>query len=124
MVFKQATFINALMTNSSKLIFIKIIHTAIWLFFNVIIFYMLYAVIIGKIDYRLWIGYGLFLLEGITLLAFNYFCPLTVMARKYSKSTSANFDIYLPHWLAKYNKVIYTSILGIIVIIHIYQVIK
>jgi hypothetical protein len=112
------------MQNETKLTIIKIIHTAIWLFFNLVIFYMLYTVIVGKIDYWLWIGYGLFILEGITLLAFKYFCPLTVMARKYSDSPEVNFDIYLPKWLAKYNKLIYSSILGIILIITIYQLMK
>lgn len=109
------------MNHSAKLVSIKIIHTVIWLFFNFVIFYMLYAVLSGKLDFWLWIGYGLFLLEGITLVAFNYFCPLTVIARKYSDSNKANFDIYLPHWLAKYNKLIYTSIIAMIVIIHIYK---
>lgn len=108
----------------SKLIAIKIIHTLVWLFFNGVIFYMLYAVLVNKIDSWLWIGYGLFVLEGITLLLFKFFCPLTVMARKYSASTKANFDIYLPLWLARYNKQVYTSILGIIIIIHIYQVLR
>lgn len=82
---------------------------------------MLYAVIIGKIDLWLWIGYSLFVLEGITLVIFKFFCPLTVMARKYSNSSKANFDIYLPNWLAKYNKLIYTTILAVIIIIHIVQ---
>ncbi len=109
------------MQNETKLTLIKITHTAIWLFFNVVIFYMLYAVIVNKIDYWLWIGYGLFVLEGITLLAFKFFCPLTILARKYSDSTRANFDIYLPHWLAKYNKQIYTGILGVIIVITIYR---
>jgi hypothetical protein len=45
------------------------------------------------------------------------FCPLTVIARKYSDSTKANFDIFLPNWLAKYNKLIYTSIFGVAVLI-------
>ncbi|MHC1775487.1 MAG: hypothetical protein AB9834_08750 [Lentimicrobium sp.] len=112
------------MSNKTKLILIKLVHTLVWLFFNFVIFYMLYAVIINKLDLWLWIGYGLFVLEGIVLLVFNYFCPLTVMARKYSDSTKANFDIYLPHWLAKYNKQIYTSILGIIMLITVYQLIK
>ncbi|HMK04470.1 MAG TPA: hypothetical protein VK489_09770 [Ferruginibacter sp.] len=85
---------------------------------------MLYAVIINKIDIWLWIGYGLFVLEGIILLVFKFFCPLTIIARKYSDSTKANFDIYLPDWLAKYNKSIYTSILGIIIVITIYQLLK
>ncbi len=112
------------MSNKTKLILIKLVHTLVWLFFNFVIFYMLYAVIVNKLDHWLWIGYGLFVLEGITLLIFNYFCPLTVMARKYSDSTKANFDIYLPHWLAKYNKQIYTSILGIIMLITVYQLLK
>jgi hypothetical protein len=112
------------MKSKTKLIIIKTIHTLVWLFFNVVIFYMLYAVIVNKLNIWLWIGYGLFVLEGIALLLFKFFCPLTVMARKYSSSTRANFDIYLPHWLAKYNKLIYTSILGVIIIITIYQLFK
>jgi hypothetical protein len=112
------------MTGETKLIIIKTIHTIVWLFFNFVIFYMLYAVLVNKIDIWLWIGYGLFILEGITLLVFKFFCPLTIIARKYSNSTRANFDIYLPNWLAKYNKPIYTAILGIIIILTIYQLLK
>lgn len=96
----------------------------IWVFFNVVIFYMLYAVLVNKLDIWLWIGYGLFALEGVILLLFKFFCPLTVMARKYSDSTRENFDIYIPNWLAKYNKLIYTSILVIIIIITLYQLFK
>ncbi len=89
--------------------------------FTVVIFYMLYAVIVNKIDHWLWIGYGLFAFEGIILLAFKFFCPLTVLARKYSNSTKANFDIYIPEWLAKYNKLIYTAILGVVMLITVYR---
>lgn len=112
------------MSNETKLRIIKLVHTAIWLFFNIVIFYMLYAVIANKIDSWLWVGYGLFTMEGIILLVFRFFCPLTILARKYSNSSKANFDIYLPHWLAKYNKVIYTSILGVILVITFIQLLK
>lgn len=112
------------MQNETKLTLIKTFHTLIWVFFNVVIFYMLYAVIVNKLDKWLWIGYGLIILEGITLLIFKFFCPLTLIARKYSTSTQDNFDIYLPNWLAKYNKLIYTGILIIIICINIYQVFK
>ena len=112
------------MKSETKLIIIKIIHTLIWIFFNFVIFYMLYAVISNKLDIWLWIGYGLFILEGIVLLVFKFFCPLTIIARKYSNSTKENFDIYLPNWLAKYNKLIYTSILGVIIGITIFQILK
>ncbi len=112
------------MRNETKLTIIKIIHTLVWLFFNVVIFYMLYAVLVNKLDKWLWIGYGLFILEGITLLLFKFFCPLTVLARKYSRSAKENFDIYLPNWLAKYNKLIYTSILIMIMGITIFRLLQ
>lgn len=112
------------MRDKSKLTIIRIVHTAIWIFFNFVIFYMLYAAISNKLDSWVWIGYGLVILEGIILLAFKFFCPLTIIARKYSNSNRDNFDIYLPNWLAKYTKIIYTSIMVIIVIITIYQLLK
>lgn len=108
---------------TDKLLKIKIIHTLIWLFFNVVIFYLLYAVIMDKIDLWIWICIGLVVLEGMVLLSFKMFCPLTVMARKYSDSTKDNFDIFLPNWLAKYNKLIYTTIFGIAIFILIYRLI-
>jgi hypothetical protein len=82
---------------------------------------MLYAVIADKLDKWLWIGYGLIIMEGITLVAFKFFCPLTILARKYSNSTKDNFDIYLPNWLAKYTKLIYSGIVAIILLITIYR---
>jgi len=112
-----------IITESLKLIFIKLTHTIIWIFFNVVIFYLLYAVVVDKIDKWIWIGLGLFLLEGIILIVFKMKCPLTVIARQYSDSTKENFDIYLPNWLAKYNKLIYTSMLLIIVAILIYRLV-
>lgn len=106
---------------ADKLLIIKILHTLVWLFFNVVIFYLLYAVIANKIDYWVWICIGLVILEGIVLVLFKMLCPLTVMARKYSNSTKDNFDIFLPNWLAQYNKIIYTSIFLIAIGILIYR---
>ena len=105
-----------------KLIIVKIIHTLVWLFFNVVLFYMAYAVIINKIDKFIWIGIGLIVLEGIVLLIFNKTCPLTIVARKYSDSTKDNFDIYLPNWLAKWNKLIYTALFLVIICGLIYRI--
>lgn len=110
------------MNDKDRLLSIKLIHTVIWLFFNVVIFYLLYAVIVNKIDLWVWICIGLVLLEGLVLLLFKWFCPLTVIARRYSDSTKDNFDIFLPNWLAKYNKLIYTSIFAIAVIILLFRI--
>lgn len=112
------------MSDNVKLILTKSIHTLIWLFFNVVIFYMLYAVIVNKIDKWVWYGLGFFLLEGLILVIFKNYCPLTLIARKYSDSRKANFDIYIPEWLAENNKLIYTSLLGVIVIILIFRLLN
>ncbi|MFZ1323463.1 MAG: hypothetical protein WAT71_18075 [Ignavibacteria bacterium] len=109
------------MTDYSKLVLTRLIHTVIWLIFNVVIFYLLYAVIVNKIDKWVWYGLGFFLMEGLILIIFKNFCPLTLIARKYSDSTKANFDIYIPEWLAKNNKLIYSGILGIVILILIYR---
>ena len=97
------------MNNTNKLHIIKSIHTLIWVFFNVVLFYMAYAVITNKINKYLWIGIGCIVVEWMVLLYFKWQCPLTILARKYSNSTRENFDIYLPNFLAKYNKPIYIS---------------
>lgn len=104
------------MTNTAKLNIIKLVHTIIWLFFNVVIFYLYYAAITNKIDKWVWICIGLILLEGLVLLLFKKLCPITVIARKYSDSTKDNFDIFLPLWLAKHNKLIYTSLFIIVLV--------
>lgn len=107
-----------------KLTLIKTIHSIVWIFFNVVIFYLLFAVVTGKIDKWVWIGLASFAVEGIVLLIFRNTCPLTIIARRYSKSSKSNFDIFLPEWLAKYNKTIYSSLLGIIILILIYRLVS
>lgn len=108
----------------SKLSSIKIIHTIIWIFFNIVLFYLAYAVIVNKIDKLVWIGVALILLEGVVLLIFSKMCPLTIIARKYSDSTEDNFDIFLPNWLARYNKLIYSTIFIIIVCGIVYRILN
>lgn len=107
--------------NNTKLILIKLLHTVIWFFFNVVIFYLMYAVIADKIDKWVWICISLIAMEGIVLLVFKNLCPVTLIARNYSQSEKANFDIYLPNWLAKYNKLIYSIIVLIAIIILIFR---
>lgn len=112
------------MNNRTKLILIKSIHTIIWIFFNLVLFYMAYQVILNKINSLFYIGIGLIILEFVVLLFFKMMCPLTIMAQKYSNSTTENFDIYLPNWLAKYNKQIYTTFFIIIIIGFIFRILN
>ena len=105
------------MNASYKLFIVKAVHTLVWIFFNVVIFYLLYAVMMDKIDKWVWICLALIVMEGLVLLVFKNICPLTIVARNYSASEKANFDIFLPNWLAKYNKEIYTTIVVVAVVI-------
>ena len=107
------------MTQSGKLLTIKIVHTLIWLFFVFAIFYVLYSGITNRINLYTWIAIGLVVGEGVVLFIFNKFCPLTLLARKYSDSTKDNFDIFLPNWLARHNKLIFTTIylVGVLIVL-------
>ncbi|GAB3742058.1 hypothetical protein [Spirosoma lituiforme] len=98
------------MTTALKLIAIKLIHTAIWVFFVTLIGYILYCGIADNVSQYTWIAAGLIILEGLVLLLFNGRCPLTLIARNYSDSNRDNFDIFLPNWVARYNKPIFTSL--------------
>ena len=104
------------MVARSALVAIKVLHTLIWVVLSAVIFYLLYAVITDRIDRWFWWGLGLVGLEIATLVLFRMSCPLTVVARRYSSSPRANFDIYLPEWLARHNKTIYSVIMGVVLV--------
>lgn len=105
------------MRNDPRLVAIKLLHTGIWVFFNIVILYMLFAALTDRIDGWFWCAVAAVAIEIIVLAVFRLSCPLTLMARRYSGSTRANFDIYLPEWLARYNKTIYSIILVAIALI-------
>lgn len=91
------------------LIAIKILHTAVWLFFVVCIL----AVPIAAGQHRFDVAAvfaGMVLLECLVLAANRCRCPMTDMAARYAPETAPNFDIYLPNWLARYNKQIFGTI--------------
>ncbi|WP_211227035.1 hypothetical protein [Terrimonas ferruginea] len=105
-----------------RLWFIRLLHTIIWIFFNIVIGYMLYAVIANRLDTLLWVCYALVAAEGLILWLCGWQCPLTLLARRYSHSSKDNFDIFLPVWLAKYTKTIYTSLTMVILLLTLYRV--
>ena len=96
--------------DNKKLISIKLIHTIIWFIFASAIMYVCYAGAFDKVNRLVWVCIGAVVFEGIVLLMNKGKCPLTSIAGKYTDNRSANFDIFLPEWLAKYNKILFTSI--------------
>lgn len=85
---------------------VKVLHTVVWAFF---------AGCILAIPAVAWYGtpakalvlIAIVLGEVVVLLANRWRCPLTDVAARYTGDRADNFDIYLPVWLARYNKVIF-----------------
>lgn len=100
---------------------IKGIHTFIWLVFVMIISFVSWSGISGNINLYSWLAVTAVLIEGLVLVISKGRCPLTVLAAKYSNSSKENFDIFLPLWLAKYNKQIFGTVFAcsfILVLLH------
>jgi len=53
---------------------------------------------------------GLVLLECAVLVLNRWRCPLTALAARHTADRAANFDIYLPETLARYNKEIFGTL--------------
>ncbi len=109
------------MNQVNKLLAIKLVHTLIWAFFVAVIGYILYSGITDTVNTYTWIGIALIFGEGLVLLLFRMYCPLTVLARNYSDSQKDNFDIFLPNWLAKHNKLLFTSIFVVGLLLVLYR---
>jgi hypothetical protein len=88
---------------------IKVLHTVIWaLLVGAIVALPFLA---GQNAFR-WaaIFSVVIFVEGVVLLANGWRCPLTDLAAKYTADRSPNFDIYMPNWLARHNKTIFTAL--------------
>jgi hypothetical protein len=102
---------------------IKLLHTSIWIFFNLVLIYLYYAVITNQFGIWFWLGVIAYFIEFVVLLANGWSCPITFWAREYSDSPADNFDIYLPNWFARHNKTIYSVLIVILFLIYMYKMI-
>lgn len=88
---------------------VKILHTAVWALFASCIVAIPLAAASGEL--RLAMGLvAIVAIEVVVLLLNGFKCPLTGVAARYTPDRQDNFDIYLPLWLARYNKVIFGSL--------------
>ena len=94
------------MQDKTKLIAVKLIHTAVWAIFAGSIIAIPLCAFWGRLE----LAWGLIVfvfIEVIVLVANRMRCPLTDVAARYTDAREDNFDIYLPVWLARNNKVIF-----------------
>lgn len=95
-----------MMESDGKLRTIKCLHTLVWALFAGSILAIPAFAYCGRLLIA-WALIGLVLIEVIVLVVNRMKCPLTDVAGRYTKDRRDNFDIYLPLWLARYNKQIF-----------------
>ena len=88
---------------------IKFIHTAIWIVMVTSIIAIPFLGWVEMYPYALVLT-GVVLFEALVLAINGWRCPLTNIAARYTDDRSANFDIYLPPWIARNNKLIFGSL--------------
>lgn len=100
------------MTGTSALRLVKAVHTIAWALFAGCIVLLPWFVWRCRFDVAL-VLIAIVMVE-VAILAVNRMrCPLTAVAARYTDDRQANFDIYLPLWLARYNKEIFGTWFGI-----------
>jgi hypothetical protein len=88
---------------------VKLVHTLAWAIFAGCIVALPVAAYLK--DFQLaGILISAVAVEVVVLAANHFRCPLTDVAARFTSDRSANFDIYLPLWLARYNKEIFGSL--------------
>ena len=92
-----------------RLTAVKVAHTVVWAFFAGCIFAIAVFAWRGDIR-RAAVFIGVVLAEVLVLVLNRWRCPLTPVAARYTEDRRDNFDIYLPEWLARHNKVIFGAL--------------
>lgn len=98
-----------MMSQQASLRAVKVVHTIAWAFF---------AGCILAVPVYAWRGaffaaavlIAIVFVEVFIILFNRWRCPLTDVAARYTDDRQDNFDIYLPLWLARYNKQIFGSL--------------
>jgi len=97
------------------LVAIKTFHTVVWAFFVASIIGIPLSAAAGRFEWAF--GLAAIVFGEVLVLAFNRMrCPLTAVAARHTDDRRPNFDIYLPEWLARYNKEVFGTLylLGIL----------
>jgi len=91
---------------------VRVVHTIAWAALAGCVLAIAPLAWVGH--YRPALGLSLIVLVEIGVLAMNQWrCPLTPIAARYTSDRRPNFDIFLPEWLARYNKEIFGSLYAV-----------
>ena len=88
---------------------VKLLHTIVWAIFVVCIVAIPPLAWFDQFAAVVWLSAAVF--GEVLVLALNgWRCPLTPIAARFTAERRDNFDIYLPEWLARYNKQIFGTL--------------
>jgi hypothetical protein len=88
---------------------VKVVHTVVWAFFASCIVAIPVLTTLGRYPAAAVMG-AVVMLEVLVLVLNRFRCPLTDVAARYTDERADNFDIYLPLWLARHNKLIFGTL--------------
>jgi len=94
---------------------IRLGHTIVWVFFVACIL----AIPVFTARFQLGLAAlftGIVACEVGVLVLNRMQCPLTGAAKRYTNDRRANFDIFLPEWLARNNKAIFGTLYALAVL--------
>ena len=91
---------------------IKLLHTAIWAALAGSILALPAAAFTRRFHWALVLT-AFVVCECAVLAASRGRCPLTNWAARFTEDRAANFDIYLPDWLARNNKAIFGTLFAV-----------
>lgn len=95
--------------SSGALVAVKVAHTVAWAFFVACILAIPVFSWRGQHPAAAWSA-AIVLIDVAALLLNGWRCPLTSLAARYTDDRHDNFDIYLPLWLARHNKLIFGTL--------------
>ena|SRR5690242_3707815 len=88
---------------------VKIVHTLVWALLAGCVVALPIVAWQGKF-FAATVLIAVVLVEVLVLVANRFRCPLTDVAARYTDDRSDNFDIYLPLWIARYNKQVFGTL--------------
>ena len=91
------------------LVAVKIVHTVVWAFFVLCIAAIPLLTWRGEYVTATWFA-GIVFVEVLVIVLNRRRCPLTPLAARYTEDRRANFDIFLPEWLARHNQTIFGAL--------------
>ncbi len=82
------------------IVHIKVVHTLIFAVLSACVLLVVYSGVMNRITGWTWAAVVLVFVESAVLVAFDWKCPLTILAERLGASQGAVVDIFLPKWFA------------------------